>query len=75
MAAGPAAGDEIADFYKGNTITMTVGSPAGGGYDIYARLLSRHLGKFIPGNPTIVVQNRPGAASVNAANHVYNVEP
>jgi tripartite-type tricarboxylate transporter receptor subunit TctC len=71
----PAAADEVADFYRGKTITMTVGSEAGGGYDIYARLLARHLGKYVPGNPSILVQNRPGAASVNAANYVYNVAP
>jgi tripartite-type tricarboxylate transporter receptor subunit TctC len=54
---------------------MAVGTPAGGGYDIYARLLARHLGKHIPGNPTIIVQNRPGAGAVIAANYVYEVAP
>ena len=73
--AVPAAADDVADFYRGKTVTMTVGSPAGGGYDVYARLLARHIGKYIPGNPAVVAQNRPGAASVNAANHVYNVAP
>src|SRR3954471_5535754 len=67
--------DEIADFYKGRTVTMAVGTPAGGGYDIYARLLARHLGKHIPGNPAIIIQNRPGAGSVIAANYVYEVAP
>jgi len=78
MALGPAAvaqADEVAGFYKGKTITMAVGTPAGGGYDIYARLLARHLGKHVPGNPSIVVQNRPGAGSVIAANYVYEVAP
>jgi tripartite-type tricarboxylate transporter receptor subunit TctC len=67
--------DEIADFYKGKTVTMVVGSDPGGGYDIYARLLSRHLGKYIPGNPNILVQNRSGAGSVTATNYVYSVAP
>jgi tripartite-type tricarboxylate transporter receptor subunit TctC len=75
MAFVPAQADEIADFYKGKTITMVVGTPAGGGYDIYARLLARHLGRFIPGNPAIIVQNRPGAGSVIATNYVYEVAP
>src|SRR6266545_229015 len=53
-SAAPA--DDIADFYKGKTVTMVVGTPAGGGYDIYARLLARHLGKYIPANPNIIIQ-------------------
>ena len=73
--AGAAIADNVADFYRGKTVTMVVGTPAGGGYDIYARLLVRHLAKHIPGNPTIIVQNRPGAGSVIAANYVYEVAP
>src|SRR5258706_2877783 len=77
LAFGIAAAqaDEIADFYKGKTVTMVVGTPAGGGYDIYARLLARFLGKHIPGNPAIIIQNRPGAGSVIATNYVYEVAP
>jgi len=60
------------DFYRGKTISIIVGFPVGGGYDSAARLLSRHLGKYIPGNPTILVQNMPGAAGFVAVNHVYN---
>jgi tripartite-type tricarboxylate transporter receptor subunit TctC len=71
----PAGAQDVADFYKGKTVTMVVGTPAGGGYDIYGRLLARHLGKHIPGNPTIIVQNRPGAGSVIATNYVYEVAP
>jgi tripartite-type tricarboxylate transporter receptor subunit TctC len=52
-----------------------VGSDVGGGYDTNARLVSRHLGKFIPGNPTVIVQNRPGAGSITAANYIYNAAP
>ncbi len=71
----PAQADDIADFYKGRIVTMVVGSDAGGGYDIYARLLTHYLPKYIPGNPSIVVQNRPGAGSITATNYVYNVAP
>jgi tripartite-type tricarboxylate transporter receptor subunit TctC len=73
--AGSASAETVADFYRGKTVTMVVGTPAGGGYDIYARLLTRYLGKHIPGNPSIIVQNRPGAGSVIAANYVYEVAP
>jgi tripartite-type tricarboxylate transporter receptor subunit TctC len=72
---GGAAADEVADFYKGKTIVMTVGSDAGGGYDVYARLLARHLGRYIPGNPDIIVQTRSGAASIQATNYIYAVAP
>ena len=77
VAASPAlAQDPVSDFYKkNNTLRLLVGSEAGGGYDGYARLLSRHLGRFIPGNPTIVVQNMPGAGGIVAANYLYNAAP
>jgi tripartite-type tricarboxylate transporter receptor subunit TctC len=61
-----------APFYQGKTIKIIVGSSTGGGYDQWARLLARHLGKHIPGNPETIVQNMPGAGSVVAANYVYN---
>ncbi|HEY3147644.1 MAG TPA: hypothetical protein VGJ75_14900, partial [Dongiaceae bacterium] len=57
------AQDAAAPFFRGKQINVIVGSSAGGGYDIYARLVARHLAKYIPGNPTIVVSNMPGAAS------------
>lgn len=60
-------------FYKGKTIRIIVGLSAGGGYDRAARLIARHMGKYIPGNPEIIVQNMPGAGSVIAANYVYGV--
>jgi tripartite-type tricarboxylate transporter receptor subunit TctC len=75
LGIAAARADDVADFYKGRTVVMVVGTPAGGGYDIYARLLSRHLGRYIPGNPAIIVQNRPGAGSVIATNYVYEVAP
>jgi tripartite-type tricarboxylate transporter receptor subunit TctC len=60
-------------FYKGKTITILAGTGAGNVYDLYARLFARHMGKYIPGNPDIIVQNMPGAASMIAANHLANV--
>lgn len=60
-----------ADFYRGKTVTIVVGFAPGGGYDISARIVARHLGKHIPGNPNIIVENRPGAGSLVAANLVY----
>jgi tripartite-type tricarboxylate transporter receptor subunit TctC len=62
-----------ASFYKGKTVDLYVGYSAGGGYDIYARALARHMGRFVPGNPTIVPKNMPGAGSLVLANWLYNV--
>jgi tripartite-type tricarboxylate transporter receptor subunit TctC len=72
---GPALADPIADFYRGRTVTIFAGSTAGGTYDLYARTIARHLGAHLPGAPTVIVQNMPGAASLVAAGHVYNVAP
>jgi tripartite-type tricarboxylate transporter receptor subunit TctC len=69
------AQDTVAPFYRGKTVTIMVGSSPGGGYDLYARLIARHMGRHIPGNPTIVVSNMPGAASNVLAAHIYNVAP
>jgi tripartite-type tricarboxylate transporter receptor subunit TctC len=68
-----ARAQEAAPYYAGKTISIMVGFGAGGGYDLYARLLSRHLGAHIPGQPTVIVQNMEGAGGVRAANHVYSV--
>jgi tripartite-type tricarboxylate transporter receptor subunit TctC len=65
-----AAQGAVEAFYRGKTVTITVGSAVGGGYDTYARLVARHLGKHVPGNPAIVVQNIPGAGSNKAASYV-----
>ena len=62
-----------APFYEGKSIKLIVGFSAGGGFDTYSRLIARHMGRHIPGNPTIIVENMTGAASLVAANHVYNV--
>jgi len=69
-ASAASAQDAVEAFYRGRTVTITVGSAVGGGYDTYARLVGRHLGRHIPGNPTIVVQNIPGAGSNKAASYV-----
>jgi tripartite-type tricarboxylate transporter receptor subunit TctC len=69
------AQEAAAQFFKGRQVNVIVGSSAGGGYDLYARLLARHMGKHIPGNPVIVASNMPGAASGAAAAHIYNVAP
>ncbi|HYA29560.1 MAG TPA: hypothetical protein VEI95_12140, partial [Acidobacteriota bacterium] len=60
------------DFYKGKTIRFIVGYAPGGGYDTYTRAIARHIGKFIPGNPTAVVENMEGAGSLLAANYMFN---
>jgi tripartite-type tricarboxylate transporter receptor subunit TctC len=76
LGAGPGAFAQPAEsFYAGKQITLLCGAAVGGGYDAYARLLARHLGRFIPGNPTIVVQNQPAAGGLVAANHIYNTAP
>ncbi len=69
-ATAAPAQEPVEAFYRGKIVTITVGSAVGGGYDTYARLVSRHLGKHIPGNPTIVVQNIPGAGSNKAASYM-----
>src|SRR5204862_5226660 len=61
-----------ADFYRGKTLRIIVGFSAGGGYDQYSRLIARHLSKYIPGNPGIIVGNMAGAGSIIAANHMFN---
>src|SRR5262249_24415704 len=71
LAAGllPArAADAVADFYTGKTVRVLVGFAPGGGYDLYARTLARYLGKYIPGEPTVLVQNMPGAGSLKVVN-------
>lgn len=67
--------DSVEQFFRGKTVNIYVGSSAGGGYDTYGRLVARHLGKHIPGQPTIVVQNMPGAGSNKAAGYIYTVAP
>jgi tripartite-type tricarboxylate transporter receptor subunit TctC len=65
----------VEEFYKGRTVSLIFGFSAGTGYDIYARLLARFIGRHIPGNPTVIAQNMPGAGSLKAAMYVYAVVP
>src|SRR5947209_9499667 len=73
--AVPAHAQSVEDFYRHRTITILVGFTAGGGYDLYARLLGRHMGRHVPGNPAVVVQNMPGAGSLKATQFVYSLAP
>jgi tripartite-type tricarboxylate transporter receptor subunit TctC len=75
LAAAPAAADDTADFFHGKTIRAVIGFGAGDSFDLYARLIARHMGAHIPGEPTIVVQNMPGAGSLTALNYVINAAP
>jgi tripartite-type tricarboxylate transporter receptor subunit TctC len=70
-----ATAQSVEQFYKASNLTMTVGSGAGGGYDVYTRVMVRTLPKYIPGNPKIIVQNMPGAAGIKALNHIYAIAP
>jgi tripartite-type tricarboxylate transporter receptor subunit TctC len=77
IAMMPSAGqaDSVADFYKGKTVDFYIGYSVGGGYDIYARTIAQHIGKHIPGNPTVVPKNMTGAGSLKLANWLYQVAP
>ena len=75
MQATSDAGASVADFYKNKTVTLIVGNGPGGGFDVFGRLLARYIGKHIPGSPTVIVQNMPGAGTLVAANYLYNVAP
>jgi tripartite-type tricarboxylate transporter receptor subunit TctC len=73
--AAPANADSVADFYAGKTINVVTGFSPGGGYDLYARTLARFMGRHIPGSPSLVPQNMPGAASLRLVNYLYGVAP
>jgi tripartite-type tricarboxylate transporter receptor subunit TctC len=75
LGATPLAAQPVEQVFAGRTITIYVGYTAGGSYDLYGRLISRHLGQHLPGHPTVVVQNMPGAGSLKAANYLYEVAP
>jgi tripartite-type tricarboxylate transporter receptor subunit TctC len=70
-----ARAEGVEDFYKGKTVSLIIGYSVGGGYDLYGRLLARHIGKYIPGRPTIVPQNLTGAGSMRAASFLYAAAP
>lgn len=67
--------DPIADFYKGKTLRIVIGYAAGGGYDLYGRVFAEHFGKYLPGKPTVIAQNMPGAGSFVAAKYLHDVAP
>src|SRR5258708_5134866 len=69
----PAHADPIEDFYKIHPVTMVLGYGAGGGFDLYARNVAKYIGKYIPGHPSVIVENMPGAGSLVAANYIYNI--
>jgi tripartite-type tricarboxylate transporter receptor subunit TctC len=75
IAAGKALAQPANEFYKGRQLRIIVGSTSGGDYDIWARLLARHWPRHIPGHPNIIVENMPGAGTLVATNHLYNVAP
>src|SRR5688572_5320880 len=76
IAPGGGVGAQpAAEFFAGRQISLLIGTTAGGGYDAYGRLLARHIGRHIPGNPAIVAKNMPGAGGVALANHLYNRAP
>ena len=72
FAAPSLQAQPLADFYKGKQIRLVVGTEAGQDYDTWARLVARHMRKYLPGNPAFVIENMPGAGSLIAANHLYN---
>src|SRR5262245_18143747 len=74
-AAQPALAQSGEPFFARKTITISIGYTAGGSYDLYGRLIARHLGKHVFGQPTVVAQNMPGAGSLKAANYIYDVAP
>src|SRR5690349_1050911 len=75
LSLAGAAPAPAAEYYAGKTLEWIVGAPPGGGYDIYARVVARHLGRHIPGEPTVVVKNMPGAGSAKAAQYIQSIAP
>src|SRR5947209_18654861 len=73
--ASPAQAQSVEEFYKGKTVNLIIGYSVGGGYDLYGRLLARHIGRHIPGRPNIVPQNMTGAGSLGAAQYTNSVAP
>jgi tripartite-type tricarboxylate transporter receptor subunit TctC len=71
----PAQAQSVEEFYRGKTVSLVIGFSVGGGYDLYGRHVARYLGRHIPGNPTILPQNMPGAGSLKAANFIYTAAP
>src|SRR4051812_32754838 len=75
MAMASASAQSVADFYKGRTVSVTIPNAPGGSFDLYGRLVARHIGRFIPGNPNVIAQNMPGAGGMVSANWLYEIAP
>src|SRR5262249_18709575 len=75
LLAADAAAEPVEQFFARRTVTIVIGYTAGGSYDLYGRLVARHLGKHVPGQPTVIAQNMPGAGSLKAANYLYELAP
>ena len=75
VCCNPASAQTVADFYRGKTVKVQISYAPGGAYDLSARVLARHIGRHIPGEPTVIALNMPGAGSLRAANYLYNVAP
>jgi tripartite-type tricarboxylate transporter receptor subunit TctC len=73
LVQGGAAAQSVAEFYRGKTIKMLISTMPGGEYDLWARLIVRHMGKHLPGNPNLIAVNMPGAGGITAANHLFNI--
>jgi len=72
LAPSPQPSAQAQDYYKDKTVTIVVGYSPGGSFDLYARVIARYIGKYLPGNPTRIVENMTGAGGIIAANHLYN---
>ena len=75
LAPAVAQGDAVADFYRGRTVNILLGTGPGATYDLYARVLATHMGRHIPGQPAMTVQYMPGAGGLKATNYLYNAAP
>ena len=75
FSTNPSGAEQVEQFFARRTVTIVIGYTAGGSYDLYGRMVARHLGKHIPGQPTVIAQNMPGAGSLKAANYLYQLAP
>jgi tripartite-type tricarboxylate transporter receptor subunit TctC len=75
LLPAPVAAQAVAEFYRGKSISIVMGTGPGGSFDLYGRTIAEHLGRHIPGNPTVIVEHMPGAGGVIAANHIYGIAP
>jgi tripartite-type tricarboxylate transporter receptor subunit TctC len=75
MLAAPAAAQDVAEFYKGKTVSILMGTGPGASYDLYGRTIAEHISRHIPGQPNVIVEYMPGAGGVVAANHIYGIAP